>query len=396
MSLSLEAKGTCEAANTSLVWTDARTLGIGGRAPWDEMSLPRESFWDRFPAAAKANVTRAVWGLSKCSAGEFVEFELSAGASVSALWVNYSLHDDAGNVNPSGGRLSIMPPLGRAGVDLYAQSAATGRWVWAGNYVGDVGKTDAMCGTLTNAPATVVDSAVATRFLLYLPLWRACSSLRIGIRAAEHAAGARLLPSMAAIDRSRKPVVWYGTSIVHGAAVARAGAAFTNVVSRALNRTVYNFGFSGNGRMDVAVALLLRRLDAAAFIVDCNPNLNAASISAKTAPLVAALRAAHPTTPIVLAEGTPEGGKWLLQALAVKQDGSSAALRAEYEKLVAAGDANLHYVRSASLYNASALPSMPGHPRGSSPTVAGTHPSDLGAFAVAQAYIALLPRLLAE
>ena len=41
-----------------------------------------------------------------------------------------------------------------------------------------------------------------------------------------------------------------GTSIVHGAAVTRAGEAFTNRISRAINRTVLNFGFSGSGHMD--------------------------------------------------------------------------------------------------------------------------------------------------
>ena len=73
----------------------------------------------------------------------------------------------------------------------------------------------------------------------YLPLWRAVSDdLAIGIPAAEAASGAKLLPDTGGIDESKKPVVWYGTSIVHGAASTRAGAGFTNRISRAINRTV--------------------------------------------------------------------------------------------------------------------------------------------------------------
>ena len=44
--------------------------------------------------------------------------------------------------NPSGGKLPIMPAVGRNGVDLYAQTAASGAWVWAGN-IGGVTDPDA-------------------------------------------------------------------------------------------------------------------------------------------------------------------------------------------------------------------------------------------------------------
>ena len=53
-------------------------------------------------------------GLSKCTPSEFVGFTVSGG-SASALFVRYDIDDPSG-VNPSGGKLSIMPPLGRNGV----------------------------------------------------------------------------------------------------------------------------------------------------------------------------------------------------------------------------------------------------------------------------------------
>ena len=83
-------------SSESIAWTTARTsLKIGGRAEWD--GLERENFFDRFPLASKANVTsggggRGIWGLSKCSAGEFVEFAVKG--KVTALFVNYSVHDN--------------------------------------------------------------------------------------------------------------------------------------------------------------------------------------------------------------------------------------------------------------------------------------------------------------
>jgi hypothetical protein len=55
--------------------------------------------------------------------------------------------------------------------------------------------------------------------------------------------------------------------------------------------------------MDIGVAKHLAALAAAVIVVDCLPNMNAESVSAKTVPLVRYLREhGHPATPIVLAE----------------------------------------------------------------------------------------------
>ena len=104
---------------------------------------------------------------------------------VSSLWVNFSVHDKTG-MNPSGGPLPIMPPIGRNGVDLYAQNSANGNWIWAGNHVGNGAANDSMsCGQVAGSKGSI-DTDAAIRFLLYLPLWRACSDdLSIGISSAE-------------------------------------------------------------------------------------------------------------------------------------------------------------------------------------------------------------------
>lgn len=65
-------------------------------------------------------------------------------------------------------------------------------------------------------------------------------------------------------------VVWYGTSILQGGVASRVGNAFTNMISRRLQQEIYNFGFSGNGKMEVGVYEHLAKLDAALIIIDCN------------------------------------------------------------------------------------------------------------------------------
>jgi hypothetical protein len=61
------------------------------------------------------------------------------------------------------------------------------------------------------------------------------------------------------------------------------------------------------------------------------------------------LRAAHPATPIVLAEGTPDGDLWFEKSHS-RQQANNADLKTEYLKLKAAGDSKLFYVESAPLY----------------------------------------------
>ena len=68
----------------------------------------------------------------------------------------------------------------------------------------------------------------------------------------------------------RKPVVWYGSSITQGACASKPGDAYTNAIARAISRPVSNFGFSGSCLYEQAVMDFLLRIDAAAYIVDCN------------------------------------------------------------------------------------------------------------------------------
>ena len=68
-----------------------------------------------------------------------------------------------------------------------------------------------------------------------------------------------------------------------------------------------NFGFAGNGHEDIGVAKYLVTLPAAVIVLDCLPNMNAATVAVKTVPLVNYLRAnGHAKSPIVLAEIPPK------------------------------------------------------------------------------------------
>lgn len=86
----------------------------------------------------------------------------------------------------------------------------------------------------------------------------------------------------------------------------------------------------------------------AAVVIDCLPDMHASMVTANTAPLVKYLRThGLAKTPILLVEGTNYTNQWLIPntgpgvPMTWEQPAKRAALRAEYEKLVAAGDTNL-------------------------------------------------------
>ena len=95
-------------------------------------------------------------------------------------------------------------------------------------------------------------------------------------------------------------------------------------------------------------------------------------------------------------EGTPTPSEWLNNSAAdhwgnTKND----ALRIEYEKLLANGVSNVHYVFANDLFVYGGHTLTPGpEGRDVNPTVAGIHSSDLGQYEIASYYIEMLPQII--
>ena len=147
------------------------------------------------------------------------------------------------------------------------------------------------------------------------------------------------------------------------------------------------------------------------IIIDCNPNMfgyTHPSINASAIPLVQYLRAnGHPTTPIIMAEGTPYGAEWMSASTRFMQGNKSEALLDAYNTLTkgsgdgdigggnggldsvdsvdsVGGDQHLYYAKAeeadgmyADTVGMSAEVSGDGRLL-VDPTCGGTHPTDLG------------------
>ena len=336
------------APEPELQWHDVTTWGVEGRAWADEA---RERWFDRLPASAEGQVTEAVWNLSRSATGMVVHFKTDA----PEIWADYTLESPRLNT-------ANMTPIGYSGLDLYARDT-TGRWRWAG-----VARPNDQ-----HVRQSIVDGLAPglREYALYLPLRNGVESLSVGVPI-----DAQFEPLP---PRKQKPIVFYGTSINHGASASRPGMVHTAILGRRFDRPVVNLGFAGNGRMDAAVGALLTRVEAAVFVIDCLPNMNAASVREKCMPLVRQIRAAWPNTPIVLVEDRRNANSWIRPARDDHHRENHAALLECFNQLKADDVMGLYYITGDDLL---------GHDNDG--TTDGSHPNDLGFARQADAFESVL------
>lgn len=312
------AMGVNKAAAVELDWHDVTAWGVEGRILPDQ---ERKRWFDRLPASAEGRVTSAVWSLSRDSAGMMVRFKTDA----TSIHVHYKLMKDKLG-------LAHMPATGVSGVDLYARDS-DGRWKW-------VQVTKPVHQEVK--VEIIKDLAPGFReYAAYLPLYNGVEFLSIGVPKGAKFEGLAPRP---------RPIVFYGTSITHGACASRPGMVHTGILGRRFDMPVVNLGFSGNGRMDAAVGEYLVQLDAAVYVIDCLPNMQPAQVTEKCVPLVRQLRAAKPETPIVLVEDRRFTNDWITPLKRQFHTDNHAALRAAYDSLVKEGVKNLHYIEGDKLY----------------------------------------------
>jgi hypothetical protein len=174
-----------------------------------------------------------------------------------------------------------------------------------------------------------------------------------------------------------KPVVFYGTSITQGGCASRPGMAYPALVSRALDVPIINLGFSGNGQMEPELADLLAELDPAVYVLDALWNMTPQFVAERTAPFVRKLRAAHPNTPILLAEDCTVRGNI--------PTAKGRILREVFAGLQQEGVTGLHFLSAEGMMG----PDDQG-------TVDGCHPTDLGFMYQAEVFVKALRPLLGK
>jgi len=208
-----------------------------------------ELTFSRLPEDLKEETRKAVWDLGLNSAGIAVRFSTDS-KRIGVRWTllnNFFMNHMAGT--------------GIRGIDFYFLGKDD-KWHFL---------TTAQPSNKAENEKTVLNNLDGTEheFMAYLPLYDGVKSVEIGI------------DETASIDKPHvsnltkgavKPIVVYGTSIAQGGCASRPGMVYSSILSRELNKEVVNLGFSGNARMDFALAKMCARIDAESYIVDCLEN----------------------------------------------------------------------------------------------------------------------------
>ncbi|HXI69634.1 MAG TPA: SGNH/GDSL hydrolase family protein [Verrucomicrobiae bacterium] len=350
---SAEAQIMSNSPTCKILWSDVRQFGVEGRG-WNDT----KAFYDRLPAKAEGVVRKPVWDLSRNSAGMCVRFVTDA-TTLRARWA----------VTEPWLYLPNMTAIGKSGLDLYVKTDQGWHWLAGGQPVAQ-----------TNEVTLVKDLIPGKReYLLYLPLYNGTKFVELGIAATN-----TMEPAPAWGAGNRKPIVFYGTSILQGASASRPGMVHSAILGRKFNWPVINLGFSGNGRMEPEMAELLTELDPSVYVLDCLPNLVVAEIKERVEPFVKKLRARHPEVPIVLVEDRTMQDSFLIAGrMKWYHLKDRAELKAAYERLQKDGVKNLHYIPGEHLFGDDGEGSTD-----------GSHPNDLGFLRQAEIFAKVLAPLL--
>lgn len=334
-------------------WYDLQLLETEGQG-WEDT----KSDYDRLPAKAESVVRDSVWNLSRHSAGIAVRFVTDA-TTLKARWT----------LTSASLAMPHMPATGVSGLDLYVRDdEGTWRWLACGRPSGQTSNAT----LFSNIPAGTRE------YMLYLPLYNGVTKVELGLPE-----GAMLAHPPARPAANQKPIIFYGTSITHGACASRPGMPHPAILGRRFERPVINLGFSGNGRMEPEVAELMAEIDAAVYVIDCLPNINADTVRANTAKCIAILREAHPETPILLVEDRTYSDAFLVQSKANRNRTSREALQKVYQELIDAGTKSLYYLPGDHLLGDD-----------NEGTVDSSHPTDLGFMRQADAFAEVLQPIL--
>ena len=159
---------------------------------------------------------------------------------------------------------------------------------------------------------------------------------------------------------------------------------YGDLISRELDREVFNLGFSGNAKLDIEIAEYMASVkDPGVFVLDYAPNCKADLIEAKAEKFFRLLRDAHPDVPVIIIEPPYYPKKNFDRAVYDDFAQRIQAQRSLYKKLKKSGEKKLFYIKSDQLLNGNM-----------DATVDGVHYTDLGSVIHAEAIVPVIRRAL--
>ena len=230
--------------------------------------------------------------------------------------------------------VEVQTAISRAGIDLYTQTPF-GDLAYLTTF-GYPTHTDPMASD-EGYEKKLMQDGVMTDYVLYLPLYSAVYELSIGLPQGSRLAAPRYE------YRNDAPIVYYGSSITHGASASRPGLTYEAIISRRYHLDFVNLGFAGSALAEDAMIDYLASLDEpSVFVCDYDYNAPTAEHYAAThEKLYQAVRAAHPELPILIVTAP-------VSSVTKRADRRRIAMQT-YLNAVANGDERVFYLDGASM-----------------------------------------------
>jgi hypothetical protein len=344
-----------ETEEDGLTWRmpSERPFRLAGFA-WFE----RDRLYRRLPVRPKWPLPKAVDDLANCTAGGQVQFQTDS----RKLAVKVQLAAPASSDH--------MPQTGVAGFDCYLGPPKRQRY-WSTTRF----QFQADCYT---CPLFDLPERKNRNVTLNFPLYQGVKEVLVGT---EPDADVQGPPPY----EDERPIVVYGTSITQGGCAARPGMAFTNILSRRLNRPFVNLGFSGSGRGEPEVARTMAEIpNPGCLVLDYEGNAEGGLLEQTLGPFVDILREAHPETPILVVSKIRMARDQVSPAVAGARKGKRDFQRRVVAERRAAGDRNICFLDGGGLLGRDFHEC----------TVDGVHPTDLGFWRIAKGLEPVLKHIL--
>jgi hypothetical protein len=314
-----------------------------------EPSLTRQYPFQRIPDQYQESLRKELWGFSENSAGVSITFQTNS----SQIRLQWKIKLDF--------KMNHMANTGIKGLDLYQYK--NNNWYYSSTGIPISKNNDEII--FENKKSKL------RKFRLHLPLYDTVTDLKIGIND-----DCEFLNSQ--IDS--KKIVFYGTSITQGGCASRPGLSHTNIISRKTGYDCINYGFDGNGHLESSIGLILSKIKANFYLIDCLPNIDIESIKSNVINLIESIRSSSNSIdkPIVFIDQPDAHDDYFEEDIYEK----NKTLRKQVKKALKMGHKYIYLIKSGDYLGAD-----------NEATVDGIHYNDIGYARFAQHIITELKRL---
>ena len=148
---------------------------------------------------------------------------------------------------------------------------------------------------------------------------------------------------------NEKPVVFYGSSITHGAAAGRPGNTYESFISQKYNLNYTNLGFAGGAKGQTVMAEHIASLEMSAFVCDYDHNApDAKHLEATHYPFYEIIRKKHPDIPYIMIS-RPDGN--INSKFVEKSNERKNVIINSYQKAKDNGDENVYFIDGDTLFD---------------------------------------------